>query len=789
MEQNEQEKDKLNRKIRFPLKMHPFTSEEFPARIIEDLRAHYDHKEVVDYFLDGNLLEWLKDRYYEKKAAAVQALFDKYSEEYKDKDGNIEKRIREITDEESLDLQCELCRILKVQWDSKMKVDVNERNRLNDFQDEMEQLTEDKEALENIEYLADSQEGFLYLLKKIDKRKERKYYLFVRDKKKPPEFQVPKGKGKFELIGVDAKVTVEFLEDPSKAKISCKNIEVRKLYKEENETENSKSRKSCLEKFLDNLANSKNNSCNNNEKHKSDNVRKMTDRKEENSVKIVQDKMIRCMDAGFPLILLNTFEEDKADDIIQSVSYGRQVLEWSVLGLVKKVQKKTHLLKESISLADTLQYFMRNEEDLNRSVFVLKDVQSLLRDDLIVARLKYLAQRINEGILDDVNVVIVSQETIVPPVLEHFMTIIGMGYLSQEEIISLIRDFCDRQGIDRLEEELEEELAFSFKGLSEFEIINILALAVSGDNEIDKTDIQLISEQKRQLIMKVGLLEMVTVNEDFNSIGGLENLKQWLKRKAVIYKDIRKAREFGVDIPKGVLITGMPGCGKSLTAKATAKLLDIPLLKMDMGRLMGKYVGESEGNMRRAISLAEAIAPCVLWIDELEKVFAGINGDGSGAEVTTRLFGTFLTWLQENKNMVFVVATANNIMKLPPELLRKGRFDEIFYVDLPNEDERRSILQIHVAKRRPQDFYEINFDELVDKTIGYCGADLEAIVKDGIERAFSAQEKKLVEKKLRTRNIVAAIKDTRSLQQTNGETIERMQKLYKDRKFKNATKI
>jgi SpoVK/Ycf46/Vps4 family AAA+-type ATPase len=244
-----------------------------------------------------------------------------------------------------------------------------------------------------------------------------------------------------------------------------------------------------------------------------------------------------------------------------------------------------------------------------------------------------------------------------------------------------------------------------------------------------------------------------------------------------------KAKKYGVDIPKGVLIAGVPGCGKSLNAKAAAHLFEVPLLRFDLGRLMGKYVGESEKNMRNAIALAEAISPCVLWIDELEKAFAGIGGDGGGAEVTTRLFGNFLTWMQEKESPAFVVATANDITKLPPELLRKGRFDEIFYVGLPNDREREKIFQIHIKKRRPNDLKQIDIASLVAKTKGYSGADIEGVIKDAVESAFANDKAALS-----TEDIVSAINRTHSLSEIMKDDLDAMAKVYEKRKFKNASK-
>ena len=201
-----------------------------------------------------------------------------------------------------------------------------------------------------------------------------------------------------------------------------------------------------------------------------------------------------------------------------------------------------------------------------------------------------------------------------------------------------------------------------------------------------------------------------------------------------------------------------------------------------MGRLMGKYVGESEENMRKAISLAEAIAPCVLWVDELEKAFAGIGGSGGGAEVTTRLFGQFLTWMQEKESSVFVVATANDISKLPPELMRKGRFDEVFYVKLPNGEERKKIFEIHIKKRRPMDMDKVDISKLVEKTSGYSGADIEGVVKEAIEVAFVKQKANTT-----TEDYLGVIQKTHSLKEIMGDSIEKLEKEYKDRKLKSAS--
>ncbi|OTP76139.1 AAA family ATPase [Caballeronia sordidicola] len=230
---------------------------------------------------------------------------------------------------------------------------------------------------------------------------------------------------------------------------------------------------------------------------------------------------------------------------------------------------------------------------------------------------------------------------------------------------------------------------------------------------------------------------MLPIREKLEHVGGLSKLKACLKQKATVLAKLNEAREFGVEMPKGIMIVGMPGCGKSPTAKATAALFKLPLLRLDVGSLMGKYVGESENSMRRALRLADAVSPCVLWIDELEKAFVGMgsSGSGSGSEVTSRLFGYSLTWMQERISPVFVLATANDISGLPPELMRKGRFDEIFYVDFPNRRERAEIFEVHL-KRRIKLSDLIDSNQLADKTEGFSGADIEAVVNEAIGPAF-----------------------------------------------------
>lgn len=494
----------------------------------------------------------------------------------------------------------------------------------------------------------------------------------------------------------------------------------------------------------------------------------------------LKNNLVRYIDAGFPILYINSYEENKVDTIIKNSAAGRKILEWNGINGFTNFETKNAIQMMDSTLEGTLRFLFQTGE-LEGTILVLKDVQRLIEEPEIIALLKSLAGKISDGAIE-ANIIIETSVQKIPKELEPYITLLEMDYLTTSDIKEIIVDFITENGVDMIRNELLEEMSIAFKGLSQFEVKNILALAYADDGELSKQDLTLIFEQKQQLIMKSGILEMIPQKESIDDIGGLDNLKAWLKKKAKVFKNIDKAKEFGVDIPKGVLIAGVPGCGKSLNAKAAAKLFEVPLLRLDMGRIMGKYVGESETNMRKAIALAEAIAPCVVWIDELEKGFAGVGGDGGGADVTTRLFGSLLTWMQEKESAAFVVATANDIIKLPPELLRKGRFDEIFYVGLPSDNERKRIFEIHISKRRNKDLNDIDLNRLVSRTKGYSGADIEGVVKESIENIYAEGKDKLT-----TDDLLEAIKNTHSLSEIMKEPLKKMSEEYENRKFKNAS--
>ena len=384
-------------------------------------------------------------------------------------------------------------------------------------------------------------------------------------------------------------------------------------------------------------------------------------------------------------------------------------------------------------------------------------------------------------------VFIVSPKLVIPIELENYITVFDMPLPDFEKIGSIIDEFALKEKII-IEDNVKNTIALSLKGLYEFQIRQILNLAYQNSGCIDAEDKLLILEEREQLIKKNGILEIVNYSENMDDIGGLSKLKKWLERKAVIFNDFDCAKSFHIDMPKGVMIIGVPGCGKSLTAKVAAKRFGIPLVRLDIGRLLGKYVGESEQNMRKALKLSEAISPCVLWIDEIEKAFAGI-GNNNSHEVTTRLFGQFLTWMQEKESKVFIVATANDISSLPPEFLRKGRFDELFFVDLPDDAERRQILEIHLRKRE-QWSSSIDIGKLSEETKGFNGADIEAVVKNTIELAFirSREENTTIKggTAITTNDLLQVIKDTKSISRILKGKIDRIRNTVKEMDIKRA---
>lgn len=494
----------------------------------------------------------------------------------------------------------------------------------------------------------------------------------------------------------------------------------------------------------------------------------------------MENQISTYVKAKRPILYINHYDYKEIDKMIEEGAKkigDVKIFEYRSIGEVD-FKTKASPEKEKINLFE----FLNKNYSLGllEKVFlVLKDIDNELENPEVLAMIKKIAEMDVYNLDYNLAIIIVSQNIQVPKELENYISIVEIPRLDKNEIEDYIKEVANERNIKINQDDLGE-IAISLKGLSKWYITQILNMM----DIVSTSNIQKIIKEKGQIIKKSGILELIDFKEKISDIGGLENLKEWLENKSKIFRRLDEAKKFGVDTPKGLMLVGMPGCGKSLTAKVASRMFNVPLLRLDIGRLLGKYVGESEHNLRMALKMSESISPCILWIDEIEKAFAGIDQSGGASDITKRLFGQFLTWLQEKENTVFVVATANDISSFPPEFLRKGRFDEIFYVDFPNKDERQEIFRIHLEKRGKYNEGLIKLEKLASLTDGFCGADIEEAVKVSVEDLFLSDD---VDKTLDTDDVIFGIKKIDSMKSIIGEKIIELQKTYEKFKLKPAS--
>ena len=490
------------------------------------------------------------------------------------------------------------------------------------------------------------------------------------------------------------------------------------------------------------------------------------------------EKYIR---ARRPIIWCSTSDYKEIDDLLKESikdTENKEIYEFRALGAVDFFTKE--ISEEGRNLYQFIDIIFADGFDTN--VFLLiKDSKEQLEKSEVIAYLKKIAELRYNNPNYNFTILVIEESNHIPKELEKFVSILEIENMNQEEIEKYILEFGNKNNVKIAKEDIGE-LSISLKGLTKLEIDHVLNMMIESKKNISISDRNIIIKEKGQIIKKSAILELIDFKEKITDIGGLEGLKEWLDSKAKVFRKLDEARAYGVDTPKGVLLVGMPGCGKSLAAKASARLFNAPLLRLDIGRLLGKYVGESEHNMRVALKTAESISPCILWIDEIEKAFSGIDQSGGASDITKRLFGQFLTWLQEKENTVFVVATANDISSFPPEFLRKGRFDEVFFVDFPNEEERERIFEIHLEKRG-KNTEDIDIEKLAKSTEGYCGADIEEIVKLTLERAFVNEIEEID-----TQDLLDSVKEIDSLTEILKDKIAILKQGFEKFKIKSASK-
>ena len=460
-------------------------------------------------------------------------------------------------------------------------------------------------------------------------------------------------------------------------------------------------------------------------------------------------QLSRLFRARFPYIYMITWEEERAIALIKKLAKSeklirvpRDVYTWTQTnGFVLNGQKidGTNSPDKAISFI---------KECNKNAVFIMCDfhvyfgVKGRQVDYNVVRHLRDIIGELKTSKFRK-NVIFLSSELLIPETMQKEITIVDMPLPTLDDIKSKLEKMITQNNqIDtsELTDEGKERLCKAALGLTLQEAENAFALAMVNDGKIDGKDLGIILSEKMQVIKKTGILEFINTDIKISDVGGLENLKNWLHKRNNSWSE--SAKKYCLPAPKGVLITGVPGCGKSLTAKAMSAAWQLPLLKLDFGKIFSGIVGSSEENMRRAIKTAEAVAPSILWVDEIEKSLSGMNSNGDSG-TSSRIFGTFLTWMQEKTAPVFVIATANNISNLPAELLRKGRFDEIFFVDLPTHRERKEIFKLHLAKRlKDKEFaskIDVNdtlYEKLADMTEGFVGAEIEQVVISALYEAF-----------------------------------------------------
>lgn len=450
-------------------------------------------------------------------------------------------------------------------------------------------------------------------------------------------------------------------------------------------------------------------------------------------MKRLKEEMSLSIRARYPLLYLVTSEEARAEEMLEDIAQSsrKELIVWS---LSKGLMPSRYKDQQDKDPEAVLKHIEASDK---KAIFVLRDFHPFLEKEIVLRHLRDLIAHLKKSYK---TVVLVSPVLKIPPELEKDITVFDLPLPDAKELTSILNNLLepyrdsDKVKIE-LPPELLEKVVQATLGLTRNEAENVFAKALITGRQFGWDDLPSIIEEKKQLIRKSGILDFIGLSTQLNQVGGLDKLKAWLKERGRAFSV--KAREYGLPEPKGLLMLGVQGCGKSLAAKAIAAEWNLPLLRLDVGKIFDSFVGSSEDNMRKAIQQAEAMSPAVLWLDEIEKGFSGIQSSGSvDSGTTARIFATFLTWMQEKTKPVFVIATANNVEDLPPELLRKGRFDEIFFIDLPQESERATIFDIHVRlkQREPNKFDIAALAKAADQ---FSGAEIEQSILSAMYRAFA----------------------------------------------------
>jgi MoxR-like ATPase len=481
------------------------------------------------------------------------------------------------------------------------------------------------------------------------------------------------------------------------------------------------------------------------------------------------------IDAGNPIISMDTPDEPRAIRVVQEVAQasGMNLAQWSVTeGLLSMPPAAAQTLVEPGKVAAALKHVVDAPDQM---IYLFKDLGPHCKDPQIVRLIRDLYFSPNSRLWT----LILLDAVTLPSDVRRLTVPFDVGWPDEEELMEIVRKTfqeAQRNSLHAIESTLTkrelELLVQTLQGLTSGEAARVVSGAIHDRNVLDIAELPKIVDAKRNLLGNSGCLEPIVADVLPDEIGGLTNLKRWLNLRHGGFS--ARARDFGLEPPRGILLLGVQGCGKSLCAKVVAAAWHMPLVRMDPGVLYQKFIGESESRLREALQQAESMAPAVLWIDEIEKAFASASSDSADGGLSQRMFGTLLTWMQDHRHSVFLIATANNLAQLPPELMRKGRFDEIFFVDLPGPEQREQIFSIHLKKRR-RDKAKFDMARLVASADGFAGAEIEQAVVSGLYAAFAEKAE------CTTEHILAAIKTTQPISVVMREQVDRLRAWARDR--------
>jgi len=444
------------------------------------------------------------------------------------------------------------------------------------------------------------------------------------------------------------------------------------------------------------------------------------------------DELILLLKARYPIIYINTIEEDRVEYVIRKhikASLNRSIYSWDFVdGYTNNPNNEGFAKRNPLQALELIERLTSETPAL----FLLKDFNRFLTDISISRKLKNVSRILK---LQPKTIIIIGSEFQIPKELQDLITVLQFNLPLESEINQELTRLVTSLNL-KIDQQLFESLTRACQVLSLERIRRVLSKIIATHKTIDEKSIDVLLSEKKQIISQTEILEYWAVNEGIDNIGGVDKLKEWLKKRKTSFG--LKASNYGLPTPRGLLLVGIQGTGKSLMAKAIASEWQLPLLKLDVGKLFGGIVGESESRLRQMIDVAETLAPCILWIDEIDKAFS--NSDNLGDSGTSnRVLATFISWLSEKTKPVFVVATANNVDMLPLEIIRKGRFDEIFFLDLPEFNEREQIFKIHIQEFRPNSWKLFDYTKLAQLSETFSGAEIRQSVIEAMYHAFDEE--------------------------------------------------